>query len=115
VEKDPAALSAIRANLARTRLGDRASVRASDVRRFLKKTSNSGRAVDLCFLDPPYRTSSTELSGALQLLQARLSSAGCTIVLTRGVRSSMPVIPVNWRVARRLEYGDTLVIIYREV
>jgi len=27
----------------------------------------------------------------------------------------MPVIPVHWHVARRLEYGDTLVLVYREV
>ncbi len=38
-----------------------------------------------------------------------------TVVLTRGTRSSMPVIPVDWRIARRLEYGDTLVLVCREV
>ena len=38
---------------------------------------------------------------------------GATIVLTRGIRSSMPVIPLPWAVARRLEYGDTLVLVCR--
>ena len=38
-----------------------------------------------------------------------------TVVLTRGAKSSMPVIPVHWAVARQLRYGDSLVILYREV
>ena len=37
-----------------------------------------------------------------------------TVVLTRPKRSSTPVIPVHWLLARRLTYGDTLVLIFRE-
>jgi hypothetical protein len=37
------------------------------------------------------------------------------VVLTRPKRSSTPVIPLHWLVARRLSYGDTLVFIFREV
>jgi hypothetical protein len=36
------------------------------------------------------------------------------VVLTRPKRSSNLVIPVDWAVARRLDYGDSLVICYRE-
>jgi hypothetical protein len=44
-----------------------------------------------------------------------LSDQGWTVVLTRGIKSSTPVIPVHWAVARQLRYGDSLVILYREV
>jgi len=36
------------------------------------------------------------------------------VVLTRPTRSSTLVIPVHWAIARRLSYGDTLVLIFRE-
>jgi hypothetical protein len=37
------------------------------------------------------------------------------VVLTRRARSSTPVIPLHWGLARRLSYGDSLVFLYREV
>ena len=37
-----------------------------------------------------------------------------TVVLTRPKRSFNLVIPVDWAVARRLDYGDSLLICYRE-
>jgi hypothetical protein len=37
------------------------------------------------------------------------------VALTRPRKGYNPVIPVSWLVARRLEYGDTLVVLYREV
>jgi hypothetical protein len=52
----------------------------------------------------------------LEAVAARLSaSEGWTVALTRGNRSSNHVIPVDWAVARRLRYGDSLVFLYREV
>ena len=42
-----------------------------------------------------------------------VADQGGTIVLTRGERSSMPVIPVHWAVARELRYGDSLVLVIR--
>jgi hypothetical protein len=34
-------------------------------------------------------------------------------VLTRGHKSSTPVIPLHWAIARQLRYGDSLVILFR--
>lgn len=116
VERGPDALRAIRANLERTHLADRATVIGSDVLRFLRRNDRSGTAFDLCLLDPPYRAPVLELQAVLERLAGGWLVPGVfTVVLTRGIRSSMPVIPVNWRVARRLEYGDSLMALYREV
>ena len=116
VERDPGVVRAIRANLQRTRLDERATVVGSDVLRFLRRNDKSGAPFNLCLLDPPYRAGISELQAVLEgLAGGWLSPGGFTVVLTRGIRSSMPVIPVNWRVARRLEYGDSLMALYREV
>jgi 16S rRNA G966 N2-methylase RsmD len=66
-------------------------------------------------LDPPYATPGAQLWQALDLLKEGWLAPGATICLTRPRRDYTDVIPVNWQVARRLEYGDTLVILYREV
>jgi 16S rRNA (guanine966-N2)-methyltransferase len=115
VDRDRAATAAIRANLDRTGLGP-AEVVTADVERFLGRTSNPGSSADLVFLDPPFDLEGPDLDRVL----ARLGSSappegGRTVVLTRGSRSSTPVIPLHWAIARRLTYGDSLVFLYREV
>ena len=115
VERNSAALRAIRANLERTRLADRASVVTSDVAGFVRKYDKSVGPFDLCLLDPPYDTADRELEPVLGGLASGWVAPGGIMALTRGKRSSMPVIPLHWLVARRLEYGDTLVVVCREV
>jgi 16S rRNA (guanine966-N2)-methyltransferase len=110
VERDRAALRAIADNLERTRLGDRASVRAVDVSRFVR---DRGGAFDLLFVDPPYDLGSEELSALLDGVLGSLAAREATAVVTRRKQSSMHVIPVHWAVARRLDYGDTVVLILR--
>ena len=115
VERDRAALRTIRDNLARAKVGDRAEVVASDVRSFVMRDGDPAAGFDLVLADPPYAIDPGELEAVL----AALGSAGApdgarTVVLTRPKRSSTPVIPVHWLLARRLTYGDTLVFIFRE-
>lgn len=115
VERNPAALRAIRENLARTRLADRATVVASDVSAFVTRYDNGVRGFDLVLLDPPYETVGPELERVLGALGSGwLAGQDWVVVLTRARRSSTPVIPVDWVVARRLEYGDTLVLVFRQ-
>ena len=115
VDRDRSATAAIRDNLARTRL-EPAAVVTAEVERFLFRTGDPAAAADLIFLDPPY-----DLEGpGLDRVLARLGSSappseGRTVVLTRGNRSSTHVIPIDWALARRLTYGDSLVFLYREV
>ena len=113
VDSDRASIRAVRSNLERTGLSDRASALTRDVLAFLSKAPSAPAA--LAFLDPPYVAAPNELEDALAVLTAGWLAPGFTAVLTRPTRSSTLVTPVNWHVARRLQYGDSLVILYREV
>lgn len=114
VDRSPPALVAVRENLARTGLGDRAAVRRSDVRKFLERAPGDPQDFDIVFLDPPYESGPPELDAILALLDVKpLLRAGFTVVLSRGSRSSNDVIPLHWIVARRLAYGDSVVTLFR--
>jgi pantetheine-phosphate adenylyltransferase/16S rRNA (guanine(966)-N(2))-methyltransferase RsmD len=80
VEKDRRALAAIRANLQRTRLEDRAEVVASDVGRALDRMLTDGRRFNLIFADPPYRIAATEVEGVLSRLAALLVPGGRAVI-----------------------------------
>ena len=113
VERSRPALAAIRRNLDLVRMSDRADVVGSEVLAFLQRYDNEGAPFTLVFLDPPYGASSRELDRVTEALARSWLQASWTVVLTRGTRSSMPVIPVDWAVARRLVYGDSLVTLFR--
>jgi 16S rRNA (guanine966-N2)-methyltransferase len=114
VDASPAAATAVRGNLARTGLQDRGAVHRSDVRRFLERGSADEEGFDLVFLDPPYATGGSGLNAVLALLDAKpLLREGFTVVLSRGSRSSTHVIPLHWAVARRLSYGDSVLMLFR--
>jgi 16S rRNA (guanine966-N2)-methyltransferase len=114
VDRNPAAVRAVEENLARTSLGDRASVERSEVRRFLERRPSERAGFDLVFLDPPYEAGPAELDPVLSLLDEKpLLREGFTVVLSRGSRSSNSVIPLHWSVARRLSYGDSVVTLFR--
>jgi 16S rRNA (guanine966-N2)-methyltransferase len=114
VESSPAAVTAVRDNLARTGLEDRTTVHRSDVRRFLERRPVDTEGFDLVFLDPPYESGGSELDPVLELLDVKpLLREGFTVVLSRGSRSSKDVIPLHWAVARRLSYGDSVVMLFR--
>jgi 16S rRNA (guanine966-N2)-methyltransferase len=113
VERDRAAVRSIRSNLERTGLEARARVVAGDVRGFVEDDPPPEAPFDLVLLDPPYEVEGPELNAVLEGALGRLAAARGVGVLTRRRRSSMPVIPVNWVATRRLEYGDTLVLVLR--
>jgi 16S rRNA (guanine966-N2)-methyltransferase len=114
VESSPAAVTAVRDNLARTALVDRAAVQRSDVRRFLERGPADPGRFDLVFLDPPYEARGPELDPVLALLDRKpLLRDGFTVVLSRGARSSKHVIPLHWSIARRLSYGDSVIMLFR--
>jgi 16S rRNA (guanine966-N2)-methyltransferase len=114
VDRSPDAVTAVRDNLARTGFGNPAAVRRSDVRRFLEREAADPEGFDLVFLDPPYESGGSELDPVLELLDVKpLLREGFTVVLSRGSRSSKDVIPLHWAVARRLSYGDSVVMLFR--
>lgn len=114
VERDASAAALIRRNLTSTKLADRARVVRSDVGRFLTRTANLRAGFDLVFVDPPYELSGEALQRVLADVDAGwLAAPDGTVVVTRRVTNPIDVIPLNWRVARRLVYGDTLAILFR--
>ncbi len=112
VDHAPRAVRTIRANLDKAHFGDRATVRKAEVMTFLGETDN---AADIVFLDPPYDAPVQQIEHVLALLDGNHLSPGWTVALTRPKRSSNIVIPVHFSPARRLAYGDSLVLVYREV
>jgi len=66
VERDRAALAAIRDNLARARLGEVAEIVPSDVLTFVTRDDNPLEGFDLVFADPPYAMDQDELDGLVE-------------------------------------------------
>jgi 16S rRNA (guanine966-N2)-methyltransferase len=114
VERDASAVRSIRRNLASTKLADHASVVRSEVGRFLSRNDSSNPAFDLVFVDPPYEVDQGALSEVLNRLEAGwLADAEATMVVTRRAANPIDVVPLHWRVARRLVYGDSLAVLFR--
>ncbi|MEX0833306.1 MAG: RsmD family RNA methyltransferase [Actinomycetota bacterium] len=112
VERESRAVRTIESNLDLTGLQDVSSVVRKPVLEYLgEKPSKAG----IAFLDPPYDAGPFEVDEALSMLASGWLGPGWTVVLTRPTGGYMPVVPVDWRVARRLVYGDTLIVLYREV
>jgi 16S rRNA (guanine966-N2)-methyltransferase len=116
VESDARAARAIRSNLETTGFGGVAAVRRRAVLQFLRSELEPLTGSGVCFLDPPYATPRKEVEEALRLLEEHWQGVGeWTVALTRPAKDHTIVIPVNWQAARRLVYGDSLVILYQEV
>jgi 16S rRNA (guanine966-N2)-methyltransferase len=114
VERNRAALRAIGDNLARTRLADRAEVVGAEVAAFVAAEAERRGPFDLALADPPYDAPGRVVDGLLEDLARGWLAEGATVALTRATRNPTPVIPVHWRVLKRLEYGDSAVLIFRE-
>jgi 16S rRNA (guanine966-N2)-methyltransferase len=108
VERDPAALSALRANVQALGWADRAKVQAGAAERFAAATADGGRSsFDLAFVDPPYDMAATDVGGVLERLAARVP--GGTMVVERPARGEPPPAPEGWSVTWERTFGDTLV------
>ena len=106
VESHPAALAALRANVATVGLAH-VEVVAADVGRALAGEL-PGAPFDLVLLDPPYRTGDTELTEVLAALVAHLGP-GATVVVERARRDGEVVWPADLLPGRSRRYGDTAV------
>jgi 16S rRNA (guanine966-N2)-methyltransferase len=121
VEKEPAAVRAVRANLARFGLGRPAAadprrdpadggapqvrVLAQDIRRALQADARRRPGYTLVFADPPYECYA-EVRPALARLLVPLLAPGAVIVVetAAGTAAGLP-----WRMVREKRYGDTRV------
>jgi 16S rRNA (guanine966-N2)-methyltransferase len=113
VDRAPAAVAAIKRNLTLARLADRGETFPSGVARFTARDDRPGAPYDVVICDPPYDLGSPELDEVLRRLDEGWLADGAVVVLTRGHKSSMPVVPLHWATARQLRYGDSLVTLFR--
>ncbi|MDN5641064.1 16S rRNA (guanine(966)-N(2))-methyltransferase RsmD [Rothia kristinae] len=108
VDRDRAALSACRTNLAvLTRAGVRAQVSVHDAaaRPWLERLPEQPRW-DLVFLDPPYAMGREELADLLMRVAPRLDAGG-VVVVERSARDEEPVWPAGLERFSHRTYGET--------
>ena len=101
VEQDRRALAALRENLERAGVGDRASVHPFDVGRYLELRAPD--RCDLAVLDPPYETRA--ILAPLEQVAARLAPGG-VVVVKHHWRTNVPAVSglTLWRQRR---FGET--------
>lgn len=110
VERDRAALAALRGNLDTLAAGDRATVAATDVTRFLA-AAGPGPAWTWVFLDPPYAAGVVEATLAA-LPRARLTADA--IVTVEHAHRAPPPERAGFLLRTDLRrYGDTALSLYR--
>jgi 16S rRNA (guanine966-N2)-methyltransferase len=104
VERDRAALTALRQNVAA--IGDEAPARvvASDARAWLRA---GGATVDLVLADPPYDVARPELDAVIASACER--APGGTVVVETAFAAGRPAPPDGWTVGWERRFGDTLV------
>ncbi len=109
VERDPAAVRAIRANLDALGLGDdEVRVVAAPARVALRDASGRSDAYDLVFLDPPYRSApelGRELSDGLGALLTPAARVVCESNRRHPLELTLPL-------ERERRYGSTLIRIH---
>jgi 16S rRNA (guanine966-N2)-methyltransferase len=118
VDNSPQAVATIRDNLERTGMSDRARVLKRDALRSAGPSEGSSKPrerYELVLADPPYDTPPRTLDALVRAISGLLAGPRAAAVLTRPVKGYTPVVPVSLQVARRLRYGDSLILVYREV
>lgn len=101
VERGREALAALRENLRRTKLGDRAEVHAAEVKRFLQRPP--GERYDLVVLDPPYEEHA--ILAPLERLLPHLAERA-VVVVKHFWRTEPPEMP-ELRAVRQRRFGET--------
>ena len=113
VEKEQAALRALRANLAAL-AASRAAARvlAGDVLHLLPELGSQEGPFDIVFIDPPYAT--TLAGRTLEALAASgVCRAGTEVVVQHSTRTALPDVPGFAAHRRPRQFGDTALTFLR--
>jgi 16S rRNA (guanine966-N2)-methyltransferase len=105
IERDRAALAALRANIAACRAEDRCAVLAIDA-----LVTPPGEAAGLIFLDPPYRTD--QLARAIDRLRAAGRIAPSALLIAEAARDQPP--PTEAPLLAERVHGAARLSIWRE-
>ena len=111
VERDGAALSALRRNLREAGVADRATVIGADVRSALRKLSTSDRQFSWAFLDPP---TSKRRTGSWLSCRAAICLTACAVVIVEHDKRHPSAASAGCLfLTDRRNYGDTELSFYR--
>lgn len=108
VERAAAACRAIATNLAKTRLGDRATVHATTVERFLAAARGP---YDLILMDPPYALAGLDAL-VVQIGQSGTTGAETTLLVEHSSRRPPPPNAGRLALQKTRVHGDTAFSVY---
>ncbi|HEY3864922.1 MAG TPA: 16S rRNA (guanine(966)-N(2))-methyltransferase RsmD [Solirubrobacteraceae bacterium] len=112
VERNGAALAALRANLRALGLGEeQAEVRRGEALVALRSARAGAETYDLVLIDPPYRRAG-EMGGELSPALAPLLSEQARVVVESDRRAPLEL---PWEIEKERRYGDTTITIHRHV
>ncbi|NLN27385.1 MAG: 16S rRNA (guanine(966)-N(2))-methyltransferase RsmD [Firmicutes bacterium] len=111
VDRMPACIEVIRANLNHTGLASRGDVVRADALSYLERLAREGRQFDVIFADPPYgrRLAAETLA---RLARTDLLTPSGRLVIEHSCKEEMQDEAKNLTLVRRSEYGDTCVSFY---
>ncbi len=110
VDRDHAAVQAIRTNIETLGFDGRAVLRQASAAKVLGGP-RPGDAFDLVLLDPPYDTPGADVEHVLRLLvEGEWVTIGATVVVERSAGSAPLGWPADWGSTWERCYGDTLVL-----
>ena len=112
VERDGAALAALRVNLESLGLQEsEAEVRRAEALGALRTAREHSETYDLVLIDPPYRRAS-DLGGELALALESLLEPQARVVVESNRRAPLQL---PWEIEKERRYGDTSITIHRHV
>jgi 16S rRNA (guanine(966)-N(2))-methyltransferase RsmD len=112
IERDAAAVSALRRNIETLGVGDRARVLALDVTRALSRLEAEGERFDVVFLDPPYDSALTATT--LDRLAAGGLLAAGSVVVAQHFTKRAPAPQIGRLAAYRTRrFGETTLTFFR--
>src|SRR5262245_35328970 len=112
VEQDALALRALRDNLERLRLGDRARVVRADAARGLEELARRGARFAVVFVDPPYDSPRAAPAFAA-LASGTVLEAGAVVVLQHASKTPPPDAAGALRAVRARKFGETTLTFFR--
>ena len=110
VDADSTAISCIKENLVKTKLGAQAQVIFSECKLWLKRTAGR-RQFDICFLDPPYRAGLLPECLAL-LVRGKLLSPHA-LVICESEDATAPHAPEELQLLKHVKYGRVYISLFR--
>jgi|SRR5579859_219772 len=117
VERAPAALKMLRANLARLGVSEGFRIHAGSVGAFLRSPRGEAMGLGVVFLDPPY-DAAEEYAAALRLIGGDLSgllAAGAVVIAEHRRKERLEAQYGDLKQTRLLEQGDAALSFYAAV